>query len=242
MTWITNSCTILVFNELQYLASKARQQSLHPIENAFSEYLVNPTSNTKKGDIIQDRAKAAIIYLEGEFERRNPRLRAITAQGNILETIAYRNELDTRQVDQNNDDVILDCCRHLCKEPLGRKVVNVPSQSKMNSMLVCLIDKTSVCDMILNTHLPNFTDQPLVLTRQVVLLTGDRTLRIKARSAYVPVTPLRPFVMWSNLKPVALPREVEELISHALPSDQKVSEGLESQKKNTRKNRGGRQK
>ncbi|VUZ45771.1 unnamed protein product [Hymenolepis diminuta] len=204
---------IIVFNELQYLASKARQQSLHPIENAFSEYLVNPTSNTKKGDIIQDRAKAAIIYLEGEFERRNPRLRAITAQGNILETIAYRNELDTRQVDQNNDDVILDCCRHLCKEPLGRKVVNVPSQN-----------------------------QPLVLTRQVVLLTGDRTLRIKARSAYVPVTPLRPFVMWSNLKPVALPREVEELISHALPSDQKVSEGLESEKKTTRKNRGGRQK
>ncbi|VDO04167.1 unnamed protein product [Rodentolepis nana] len=204
---------IIVFNELQYLASKARQQSLNPIENAFSEYLVNPTSNTKKGDIIQDRARAAIIYLEGEFERRNPRLRAITAQGNILETIAYRNELDTRQVDQNNDDVILDCCRHLCKEPLGRKVVNVPSQN-----------------------------QPLVLNRQVVLLTGDRTLRIKARSAYVPVTPLRPFVMWSNLKPVVLPREVEELISNALPSDQKVSEGLEPDKKNTRKNRGGRQK
>nr|CDS29027.1 telomerase binding protein EST1A [Hymenolepis microstoma] len=204
---------IIVFNELQYLASKARQQSLNPIENAFSEYLVNPTSNTKKGDIIQDRARAAIIYLEGEFERRNPRLRAITAQGNILETIAYRNELDTRQVDQNNDDVILDCCRHLCKEPLGRKAVNVPSQT-----------------------------QPLVLTRQVVLLTGDRTLRIKARTAYVPVTPLRPFVMWSNLKPVVLPREVEELISNALPSDLKVSEGLEPDKKNTRKNRGGRQK
>lgn len=82
--------------------------------------------------MIQDRAKAAILYLECEFEQRNPRLRAITAQGNILETIAYRNELNSRQVDQNNDDIILDCCRHLCKEPLGGKSVNIPSQSKTN--------------------------------------------------------------------------------------------------------------
>lgn len=85
----------------------------------------------------------------------------------------------------------------------------------------------------------------MVLTRQVVLLTGDRTLRIKARSAYVPVSPLRPFVMWSNLKPVDLPPEVQELISRAPPSDQKAPSPMESSgNKNARtnKNKGGRQK
>lgn len=96
-------------------------------------------------------------------------------------------------------------------------------------------ERVSVRNVIANRYSPVFTDQPMVLSRQVVLLTGDRTLRIKARCAYVPVTPLRPFVMWSNLKPVALPPEVEELISH--PSRKSPSPTAASGKK-PRKNRG----
>ncbi len=44
--------------------------------------------------------------------------------------------------------------------------------------------------------------------REVVLLTSDRNLRLKALSLNIPARPLRPFVEWSCLKPVAMESEV----------------------------------
>lgn len=89
---------------------------------AFAQYLTSSNASDQSPDssrtsLIQTRAKAAITFLEGEFDRRNPRLRALTARGNMLETIAYRNEANRgRQPGQVNDDVILTCCRQFCKE------------------------------------------------------------------------------------------------------------------------------
>lgn len=42
-------------------------------------------------------------------------------------------------------------------------------------------------------------DQPMRVMREVVLLTSDRNLRLKALSVNIPVRPLQSFVQWANL-------------------------------------------
>lgn len=41
---------------------------------------------------LQERAKAAVSFLERGFEAREPCLRAMTSRGNQLESIAFRSE------------------------------------------------------------------------------------------------------------------------------------------------------
>lgn len=48
-------------------------------------------------------------------------------------------------------------------------------------------------------------DQPMRVIREVVLLTSDRNLRLKALTLNIPARPLRPFVEWSCLRPVSIP-------------------------------------
>ncbi|KAL5967865.1 Telomerase-binding protein EST1A [Taenia solium] len=179
---------IVVFNELDYLASQDRAFAFNSIETTFAQYLTNPSSTTSdinsvgggRANLIQERAKAAIAFLEGEFNHRNPRLRALTAKGSMLETIAYRNEVNGgKQPGQINDDVILTCCRRFCKEVLA--------QMSAEGNLVSTAESKN---------------QPMRVTREVVLLTSDRNLRLKALSLNIPARPLRPFVEWSCLKPV----------------------------------------
>ncbi|CDS40719.1 telomerase binding protein EST1A [Echinococcus multilocularis] len=181
---------IVVFNELDNLASQDRAFAFNSIEIAFAQYLTNPSSTSSefngssggRANLIQERAKAAIAFLEGEFNRRNPRLRALTAKGSMLETIAYRNEANGgKQPGQINDDVILTCCRRFCKEVLA--------QISAEGNLVSTAESKN---------------QPMRVTREVVLLTSDRNLRLKALSLNIPARPLRPFVEWSSLKPVAV--------------------------------------
>lgn len=144
--------SLSVFNELDYLASQDRAFTFNSIEITFAQYLTNPGSTTSdinggggggRANLIQERAKAAIAFLEGEFNHRNPRLRALTAKGSMLETIAYRNEVNGgKQPGQINDDVILTCCRRFCKEVLaqmsaeGNLVSTVESKSKTH----CSVD------------------------------------------------------------------------------------------------------
>ncbi|VDK34450.1 unnamed protein product [Taenia asiatica] len=182
---------IVVFNELDYLASQDRAFAFNSIETTFAQYLTNPSSTTSdingvgggRANLIQERAKAAIAFLEGEFNHRNPRLRALTAKGSMLETIAYRNEVNGgKQPGQINDDVILTCCRRFCKEVLA--------QMSAEGNLVSTAESKN---------------QPMRVTREVVLLTSDRNLRLKALSLNIPARPLRPFVEWSCLKPVDVP-------------------------------------
>ncbi|VDM24857.1 unnamed protein product, partial [Hydatigera taeniaeformis] len=181
---------IIVFNELDFLASQDRAFAFNSIEVTFAQYLTNHTSTTSdngggggRANLIQERAKAAIAFLEREFNHRNPRLRALTAKGSMLETIAYRNEVNGgKQPGQINDDVILTCCRRFCKEVLAQ----MPSDGNIVST-------------------PESKNQPMRLTREVVLLTSDRNLRLKALSLNIPARPLRPFVEWSCLRPVSVP-------------------------------------
>ncbi|KAK6305738.1 hypothetical protein J4Q44_G00245180 [Coregonus suidteri] len=106
--------------------------------------------------------------LERGFEAREPCLRALTSRGSQLESIAFRSEDTSRTTGGNNDDVILSCCLHYCK------------------------DKAK-------DFMPAQRDGPVRLRREVVLLTDDRNLRVKALTRNVPVRDIPSFLTWAKV-------------------------------------------
>nr|XP_060612747.1 telomerase-binding protein EST1A [Anolis sagrei ordinatus] len=119
------------------------------------------------GRLLQDRARKAVDFLEARFERRDSYLRALTSRGNELESIAFRSEDLSQQQQGNNDDLILSCCLHYCK------------------------DKAK-------DFMPVNKDDPIRLLREVVLLTDDRNLRVKALTRNVPVRDIPTFLRWAQ--------------------------------------------
>ncbi|XP_067085005.1 telomerase-binding protein EST1A [Osmerus mordax] len=116
---------------------------------------------------VQDKARLAVAFLERGFEAREPRLRALTSRGSQLDSIAFRSE-DTSGQQGNNDDVILSCCLHYCK------------------------DKAK-------DFMPAQRNGPVRLRREVVLLTDDRNLRVKALTRNVPVRDIPAFLSWAKV-------------------------------------------
>uniref|UniRef100_A0A4W3IPX2 Telomerase-binding protein EST1A n=1 Tax=Callorhinchus milii TaxID=7868 RepID=A0A4W3IPX2_CALMI len=117
--------------------------------------------------VVQEKAKKAIDFLEQKFETRDSCLRALTSRGNELESIAFRSE-DTTGQQGNNDDLILSCCLHYCK------------------------DKAK-------DFMPMRKDEPIRLRRDVVLLTDDRNMRVKALTRNVPVRAIPSFLKWAKV-------------------------------------------
>ncbi|KAM5182486.1 telomerase-binding protein EST1A [Mantella aurantiaca] len=116
---------------------------------------------------LQERAKKAIQFLVQRFEARDPNLRALTSRGNELESIAFRSE-DISGQKGNNDDLILSCCLHYCKDNAKE-------------------------------FMPSNKDDPIRLRREVVLLTDDRNLRVKALTRHVPVRDIPAFLKWAKV-------------------------------------------
>nr|XP_046266682.1 telomerase-binding protein EST1A [Scatophagus argus] len=116
---------------------------------------------------VQEKARLAVAFLEKGFETREPCLRALTSRGNQLESIAFRSE-DTSGQQGNNDDVILSCCLHYCK------------------------DKAK-------DFMPDQRNGTVRLYREVVLLTDDRNLRVKALTRNVPVRDIPAFLSWAKV-------------------------------------------
>ncbi|XP_041749332.1 telomerase-binding protein EST1A [Coregonus clupeaformis] len=116
---------------------------------------------------VQEKAKVAVAFLERGFEAREPCLRALTSRGSQLESIAFRSE-DTSGQQGNNDDVILSCCLHYCKDEA-------------------------------KNFMPAQRDGPVRLRREVVLLTDDRNLRVKALTRNVPVRDIPSFLTWAKV-------------------------------------------
>lgn len=116
-------------NELDSLArygSSSHHLNSNQIgSHGFTEVVLSgsagPGADVTRPGLIQERAQLAIQYLEQEFAHRNNRLRALTARGSLMDSIAYRNEINGgRTMDQTNDDVILTCCHHFCKESMDK--------------------------------------------------------------------------------------------------------------------------
>lgn len=116
---------------------------------------------------VQEKARMAVAFLERGFEAREPCLRALTSRGNQLESISFRSE-DTSGQQGNNDDVILSCCLHYCK------------------------DKAK-------DFMPDQRNGTVRLQREVVLLTDDRNLRVKALTRNVPVRDIPAFLSWAKV-------------------------------------------
>lgn len=117
--------------------------------------------------VVQEKARKSIEFLERRFESRDSCLRALTSRGNELESIAFRSEDITGQLG-NNDDLILSCCLHYCK------------------------DKAK-------DYMPTSKEEPIRLLREVVLLTDDRNLRVKALTRNVPVRDIPAFLTWAQV-------------------------------------------
>ncbi|KAL0994823.1 hypothetical protein UPYG_G00127600 [Umbra pygmaea] len=116
---------------------------------------------------VQEKAKVAVAFLEQSFEAKEPCLRALTSRGSELDSIAFRSE-DTSGQHGNNDDVILCCCLHYCKD----KAKDLMAVQR---------------------------DGPVRLRREVVLLTDDRNLRVKALTRNVPVRDIPAFLTWAKV-------------------------------------------
>ncbi|KAE8622250.1 hypothetical protein XENTR_v10005159 [Xenopus tropicalis] len=123
--------------------------------------------NADHARALQEKARKAIQFLEQGFEARDPYLRALTSRGNELDSIAFRSE-DISGQKGNNDDLILCCCLHYCKDK---------AKEFMHSR----------------------KDEPIRLRREVVLLTDDRNLRVKALTRHVPVRDIPAFLKWAKV-------------------------------------------
>ncbi|CAE1322979.1 SMG6 [Acanthosepion pharaonis] len=146
-TKYTISVPLIVINELDGLARGNLEGHYDSVEHS---------------DMVKENAKQAMAFLEEQFDQKNPRLRAQTTKGNMLDTIVYRSE--TTDTKGNNDDLILACCLHYCKD-----------------------------------HVPKVKDGPIRLERDVVLLTDDRNLRLKAHTYNVPVKDVPSFLKWCKV-------------------------------------------
>ncbi|KAK3084840.1 hypothetical protein FSP39_019998 [Pinctada imbricata] len=143
---------LIVINELDGLAKGSREGHYDSQEHANK---------------VRERSKQTVQLLEAEFEKKNSHLKAQTSKGSTLETIAFRSE-ESDMKEGNNDDLILSCCLHFCKDKARE-------------------------------FMPKDKDAPVRLYRDVVLLTDDRNLRLKAHTHNVPVKDVTSFLRWSKI-------------------------------------------
>ncbi|XP_036360056.1 telomerase-binding protein EST1A-like isoform X2 [Octopus sinensis] len=147
----TISVPLIVINELDGLVRGNLEGHYESIEHS---------------DMVKENARLAMTFLEQQFEQKNPHLRAQTTKGTMLQTILYRSEAtDTKG---NNDDLILTCCLHYCKDTT-------------------------------KDFIPKGKDEPNRIYRDVVLLTDDRNLRLKAHTYNVPVKDVPSFLKWCKV-------------------------------------------
>ena len=81
---------------------------------------------------------------------------------------------DQTSVAMSNDDAILGCALHYCNEQLDRKAAMHATEGGSGT----------------------------TIKREVVLITCDRNLRIKAHLRRVPTCPMRPFLKWASVPPM----------------------------------------
>ena len=120
--------SLIVINELDGLAKGSKEGQYDSADQANK---------------VRERSKQTVEFLEEEFEKKNSHLKALTSKGNVLETISFRSEEgDSSGVREpegapvnhlclrlytsvhisflyfkgNNDDIILSCCLHYCKD------------------------------------------------------------------------------------------------------------------------------
>lgn len=122
---------------------------------------------------VADASKRALEFLRS----RSPAVKCLTTRGTVMVSSAFTSEDDKDlDVGPRNDDRILATCLSLCK--------NV---------------RTSMATDC-GDHVSEEGDgDPRKLYREVVLLTEDRNLRVKALARDVPVRELPDFLKWAGI-------------------------------------------
>lgn len=90
----------------------------------------------------------------------------------------------------NNDDVILSCCLHYCKDKAKDFMPSEKSTYHSLTLYTCTDGFY---------HSAPYTDGTVRLQREVVLLTDDRNLRVKALTRNVPVRDIPAFLSWAKV-------------------------------------------
>lgn len=129
---------------------------------------------------VAESAKQALEFLAN----RHPYVKCITTKGTILTSTTFTIEDDSVvDVSWKNDDKILSACLALCKGSTENQVEgNIPTAHNKNAVVR-----------------DNIVGEPRKLFRDVVLLTEDRNLRVKALARDVPVRELPDFLQWAGL-------------------------------------------
>ncbi|XP_076755865.1 telomerase-binding protein EST1A isoform X2 [Xylocopa sonorina] len=160
---------LVVLNELEGLARGADARDCPPTSRA--------TLDPEHVARVAESAKAALAFARS----RNPAIRCLTTRGTVLTSSTFTVEED---VDKDglttNDDRILATCLSLCKA--GNK--DQVNAGELNGP-----------PLVLSTE----EGQPRRLRREVVLLTEDRNLRVKALARDVPVREVPDFMQWAGL-------------------------------------------
>ncbi|KAG1657886.1 Telomerase-binding protein EST1A [Nymphon striatum] len=143
---------LVVIGELDGLAKGSANSSVESVD----------PNKTK----LAENAALAIAFLEAKFGKKDSHMKAITSKGSILDTIAFRSE-DNTYTQTVNDNIILNCCVHLCETNHQESKSIMPDVKK--------------------------------IFRQVVLLTDDRNLRVKAVIKDVPTRTIDKFMSWAQI-------------------------------------------
>lgn len=101
-------------------------------------------------------------------------------------TATFTSEEQTSSEQKSNDDRILDTALNLCKK-------NVEERKGLQSHFCVSLN------LLLRTQLGEVRH----LVREVVLLTNDRNLRVKALTKDIPVRELLDFIKWAGLGSMA---------------------------------------
>ena len=122
--------------------------------------------------MIAEKAKLALTFLRD----RPANIKCVTSKGTILPSLGVTTEEDSRQ-GKTNDDLILDTCIRLASASTTSDISpnNHPKDQESNKQMRYVI-------------------------RDIVLLTEDRNLRVKAHTTDIPVNKLTDFIKWAFSK------------------------------------------
>lgn len=176
------NCFIDYLPELKSLVVKKTAQTSDVIKrNLFTilipcivyNELCNIAKSSKKAAQVVRNAQLALKYIQSET-----RIKYVTTKGTFLSKSMFSMEEDDDLL--KNDDKILETCLSL-----ARKKSRKPAEP------VSSVDVTNAG--------PN-ADGLEIIFRDLVLLTEDRNLRLKALARDVPVTSVTYFVKWCNVR------------------------------------------
>lgn len=120
---------------------------------------------------VADASKRALEFLRS----RNPAVKCLTTRGTVLVSSTFTSEDDKDlDVGPRNDDRILATCLSLCKNTMKSTAGESGDGEDVEG-------------------------DPRKLYREVVLLTEDRNLRVKALARDVPVRELPDFLKWAGI-------------------------------------------